>query len=330
MIWSAACIRHPANQSREKRTTTTRAGLNAGALSAGRETVVESIDIKMALSINEAIDQIKNTQIKDQQDIVVIDKVDQIDQQKERRLLADLIKQIKDQEIPIKFLFCGVGDSLDELLVENHSCYRYLSAVKLERLKMQYCINIIDFSSNALGVNLDISTKYRIAAISDGFPHYVHLICQKLFYEKFEDSTQSNNISPENFVHAIANSVQSVEPTLRRMYDRATKKYHPVYEEVLWAVADAHELERRSTDIYNSYLTIMELRNKSPLNRQNFNARMNSLKQTSHGNVLIGTRAGWYRFRENILRGFVRLRAEEQGITLDREHALQSPVRRLD
>lgn len=30
--------------------------------------------------------------------------------------------------------------------------------------------------------------------------------------------------------------------------------------------------------------------------------------------------AGWFSFRENIMRGYVRLRAEAEGINLDRHH----------
>ncbi|MEX2649328.1 MAG: hypothetical protein WD673_09975 [Alphaproteobacteria bacterium] len=185
---------------------------------------------------------------------------------------------------------------------------------------------IIESSSNALNLQIDISTKYRIGAISDGFPHYVHLICERLFWEVFDDPQIQDSVRPEHFVKAIKSAVQSVEPTLRAAYDKATKKYNEVYEEILWAVTDDHQLQRRSADIYQSYLRIMEDRGKRLPTKDKFNARMNNLKKPAHGNVLVGTRAGWYRFRENILRGFVRLRAEEQGVVLDREHALLPSV----
>ena len=42
----------------------------------------------------------------------------------------------------------------------------------------------------------------------------------------------------------------------------------------------------------------------------------------SHGQVLIGTRQGWYKFRESMLRGYARLKAEEDGVHLTVDHPL--------
>jgi hypothetical protein len=55
---------------------------------------------------------------------------------------------------------------------------------------------------------------------------------------------------------------------------------------------------------------------REPLERHSFSVRLNALKSQRHGSILVGTRAGWYEFRENIVRGYVRLRAEKEGIQL--------------
>jgi hypothetical protein len=104
---------------------------------------------------------------------------------------------------------------------------------------------------------------------------------------------------------------------------KATKKYSDDYEEVLWAVADDKELSRRSTDIFNSYLRIMRHREgRAAISREKFNQRMNALKRPAHGSILKATRAGWYGFPENILRGYVRLRAEQKEVELEVDHQL--------
>jgi uncharacterized protein len=107
---------------------------------------------------------------------------------------------------------------------------------------------------------------------------------------------------------------------LRGPYETATQKYHGDYEEVLWAAADGHELLKRSSAIYDSYLRIMGSRKKDPLDRQHFNGRINSLKQPSHACILTGTRQGWYEFTEKVVRGYVRLRAEQQDVVLEADH----------
>ena len=85
---------------------------------------------------------------------------------------------------------------------------------------------------------------------------------------------------------------------------------------MLWAAADHQNLERRSSDIFDSYERLMELR-EDKLPRTKFNTRLNALKKETHGSILIGTRQGWYSFNENVVRGYVRLRAEQEGVSLD-------------
>jgi hypothetical protein len=51
-------------------------------------------------------------------------------------------------------------------------------------------------------------------------------------------------------------------------------------------VADHHELKRRSTDIYRSYVRIMRAKGEDVLPRETFNARMNALKRPNHASIL--------------------------------------------
>jgi hypothetical protein len=52
------------------------------------------------------------------------------------------------------------------------------------------------------------------------------------------------------------------------------------------------------------------------LTKTQFSNRLNRLKTERHGQIIVGRGAGWYEFRENIVRGYVRLRAENEGIQL--------------
>lgn len=162
----------------------------------------------------------------------------------------------------------------------------------------------------------------RIARISDGFPHYVHLLCEKLFWLVYEE-TDDGIVTPDLFERALIRASEDMEPQLKMPYERATRKYTNYYEEILWAVADHHQLQRPTTEIFESYLRIMRTLKREPLEKKKFYTRMNNLKKESHGNILMGSRAGWYEYREKMLRGYARLRAEQSGVTLDIEHPLQ-------
>ena len=67
----------------------------------------------------------------------------------------------------------------------------------------------------------------------------------------------------------------------------------------------------------------MERSGRVPLERQVFYQRMNRMKEPSLGSILIGTRSGWYEFREKMMRGYARMRASQQGIALEAEHPLE-------
>ena len=59
---------------------------------------------------------------------------------------------------------------------------------------------------------------------------------------------------------------------------------------------------------------------REPSTRAQFNNRMNRLKGEAHGCILIGSRQGWYEFAEKMIRGYVRLKAEQANVSLNPDH----------
>jgi Cdc6-like AAA superfamily ATPase len=305
----------------------TKAGFNWFASSEVQKSVERS-KIPELKSVNEAMDAIKwATKRHPKPPVVVIDEFERIHSSEERSLFADFIKQVGDQSLDLKLIFCGVGSALDELVDSHHSCYRYLAAVQLERLVFRSRFAILDAASNALGVTVESNTRYRIAMISDGFPHYVHLLAEKLLWATYEDDRPITVTEPKHYLEAINAAVLDIEPKLKTLYEKATLKYSDDYEAILWAVADHYELKRRSSDIFDSYRRITTRTNLECLPREKFNARINALKKPAHGSILKATRQGWYEFNEAVVRGYVRLRAEERGVELGIEHPLERKAR---
>jgi hypothetical protein len=254
--------------------------------------------------------------------VIVIDEFERVKDETQRMLFADFIKQVGDQSVPIKLIFCGIGQALSDLLDSHHSCYRYLAAVPLERLTFQPRLEIITSAAFALGIRIETTSLFRIATISDGFPHYVHLLTEKLLWQVFEDTAEVEITEPRHYTAALTAAVVDIEPHLKAMYEKASLKYKSDYETILWAVADHHELKRRSTDIFKSYARIMNSMREDPLPRETFNQRMNALKRPAHASILMANRQGWYEFTEAVVRGYVRLRAEHRGVQLGSEHPL--------
>ena len=299
--------------------TKRKGSISGKGLSAEVAREIQSGRIPEPASINEAVSLIEFFFPSDTDNsVVVIDEFERLSEDSDRGLFADFIKQIGDRSLNLRFIFCGVALSLEQLLEDHHSCYRYLEAIELERLGWEARAEIIDSVASAFGVSIDIRTRWRIAAISDGYPYYIHIVCEKLFWEFYEDESLVASCEERHFEAAIRNAIIGIQPQLRRPYNEAVRKYSSGYEEVLWAAADHTNLERRSTEIFESYCRIAEsVPDRTTLTRSQFNQRLNSLKKPSHASVLIGTRQGWYRFAENVLRGYVRLQAQQSGVDLD-------------
>lgn len=271
-------------------------------------------------SINEAVRVVRFLCEKYSQGlVVVVDEFDQITDKTEQENFANFTKQLSDKHVPARFIFCGIGESVGALMSAHGSADRYFHPVSLGRLPYDARLEIITGAAETLGIGIDDTTKYRIAKISDGFPHYVHLIAEKLFWRVYE-AENDGRVTGDLFERAMADASDAMEMKLKQPYEAATRKYTNDYEPILFAVADGHELQRRSTDIYGSYLRIMGAMSRTPLDRPKFNQRMNTLKRVSYGSILSASRTGWYEFTEKVVRGYARLRAEQAQIELEVDH----------
>src|SRR6266480_7212372 len=161
--------------------------------------------------------------------------------------------------------------------------------------------------------------------VSDGFPHYVHLIGESLFWSMFDDSEEVRKSGSAHYRAGIEGALQRTEAVLRHQYEKATQKIRNTadYEAALWALADSTSDRRQVTEIYDtSYSRIVSERSgHTKLPRDRLNQRYLSLRKESHGRIVVGHGSGWFSFRENIMRGYVRLRAASRGIDLGRHHS---------
>jgi uncharacterized protein len=325
----------------QARSMGTKKTVRAGIVGVGAEYQVsrDPSSLRQISSINEAVYEIRHAlQGYADEPVVVFDEFDLVADDVDKQLFADLIKQISDQGIGLKMIFTGIGRSISDLLKIHNSTARYLETIELQRLDISAGLEIIAECADALKVEVGRDTAIRIAKVSDGFPHYVHLICEKMFWHLFNKSDIADTVTAQDYVEAIRQAAAGIQAFLREAYNQATRKYTNDYEEVLWAVADSPLLERPSTQVFRSYKRILACLPPERLQtgtgkaeddhaseenlRKRFNQRINRLKHQAHGRILIGTRTGWYEFRENIVRGYVRLRAEEAGVPLEVDHPL--------
>lgn len=291
-------------------------------ISAGMKTTIDSGQAPQIGSLNDAIDALSYVAANYSGiPIVVIDEFDRIQDETDKTKFAELIKQISDQEIEIKLIFCGIGESMHSLLGAHYSTGRAITPIELPRLDHESLVKIVTNAVEGVGLSVEDETSSRIAILSDGFPYFAHLVTEKMIWRAFDDDVPISKIALQHFGSGIDAAVTHAMALLREAYEVATKKYSDSYEEVLWAIVDKPTLTRQSAKIYSeSYVPIMAAMGRKPLDIKLFYNRLNALKSDSHGNILNSPRRSWFEFRENMVRGYVKLKAAERRVDLGIDH----------
>jgi uncharacterized protein len=304
------------------------AGFNAGVLKAegklsGQNILVVPENItSVNLAANLIIESAQKRGVGEH--AIVIDELDRVRNHQVTSQLAELIKLVHDKRPALRFAMCGIGKTLEEIIGSHLSASRPITGFELPLIPFDARWKIITNAANNLGMSVPQEFLVRISQISDGFPYYVHLIAENLFWQIFDHHNETNEATSKDFHAAIGRAIERAEAPLREAYNFAIQKTtnSADYEEALWATAHLTHFERQLKDIYDrSYLPVMEYRkSRTPLPIAKFRTRLYSLCSPTHGDILVRKRNSWYAFKENVLRGYVRLVAERNGVPLGSDH----------
>ncbi len=253
---------------------------------------------------------------------VIIDEFDQLGRQDTVAFLTALAKQMSVDDVKVKLIFCGVASDLEALIGSHESVGRYIAAVKLEVLPDDKIWDIVRNIFCEFHLEVPRGQLVRIGQVACGYPTFAHLISDEILNVAFEQGFGERAVSQEIFDEAMRRSAASAATHLQGAYERATMKGTDRYVEVLWAVSNGpHIQERQYKDVREDYLRIMGDRSDRDTIEKDatFRNHVNALCADSHGSVLIRPRAGWYRFKDPMFRGYVRMLAYNAGVELGDE-----------
>lgn len=312
--------------------STKTAGFEWRGLKLGTSSEISWPDIAAQIrSVGDAAELLKEVaQFHSERPIVVIDEFDTIADVDERGKFAALMKLLGDQSVSLKFIFTGIGKSLDELLGAHQSAHRQLLTLELPKVSWDGRRDIVDAATKEFALTVDNDVSWRIAAVSDGYPYYVHLITEHMLWAAFDSPEIVHELGWDQFHAGLNTAVDSINAELRKPYEKAVILRDLEYEHVVWATADAEDLTRSLNDMFASYRNIQSKRPQTQsLDRDRFTATVRKLKQENFGAILVqeNNRPGWYTYREKMLRGYVRMQAEANGMPLTGER--EAPKQRM-
>jgi hypothetical protein len=135
--------------------------------------------------------------------------------------------------------------TLDEIIGSHLSASRAITGFKLPPISYDARWAIVTNAATKLGFDVEREFLVRTSQISDGFPYYVHLIAENLFWEIFDHRDAGISAASGDFHKAIGRAIERAESPLRDAYNFAIQKTtnSEDYEEALWSVAESTHLQ---------------------------------------------------------------------------------------
>jgi GTPase SAR1 family protein len=174
--------------------------------------------------------------------VIIIDEFDKISIHSDvRGLMADTIKLFSDYNVQVKLVIVGVGENIDELFKEHQSISRNIAQIKVEPMTVTELSQIIQNGYGFAGVTYEKGLDVKIATISQGYPHYTHLL--GLWSGRQAVENNEYEITSEHLHLAIPRALKNAEGGLQHQYEKAivSSRKDALFTQVLLACAMAEK-----------------------------------------------------------------------------------------
>ena len=238
--------------------------------------------------------------------VVIVDEFDRVASRAGTQF-ADTIKMLSDQSVPATLVLVGVGETVNSLIGEHESIERALAQVRVPRMSASELKEIVEGGLSEVGLTADPVARDWIATLSQGLPHYTHLIT--LYAARNANDTGAAVIRTEDVSTGIRKAVENAQESITTTHHRAvmSARADSLYRQVALACALAPTDERgyfTAGAVRRPMTTIMG----RPYTIPAFAKHMNEFCGNARGSILekIGTRRNYrFRFRNPLLPPYI-------------------------
>ena len=239
---------------------------------------------------------------------------------------SDLIKALSDFSVDCTIMLVGVADTIDSLVSDHASINRSLVQIHLPRMQYKELGGILDKAKTTLHITFDTDARDLIVRLSQGLPHYTHLIALHAVRHSLLTNF-SDHVGRNDAFAALKLAVQQAEHTVATKYSAATHSGHKdaLFRHVLLACAVSAS---RATDALGFFSPASITLPLSVILRRavevaTFNSHLNEFAQSDNrGQILerAGPPRGFrYRFRDPLLVPYIFMNASATGLLSDDE-----------
>jgi Cdc6-like AAA superfamily ATPase len=247
--------------------------------------------------------------------VVFIDEFDRLRDADARVLFADTIKTLSDRVARATIVLIGVADSVGELIREHRSVERALAQIHMPRMTRDELAEIVNRGIEAAQMTIRPAAVAKIAALSQGLPHYTQLLSQLAAQAAL--SRRVVDVEVRDVDAALRRALERAQQSVVEAYEQATTDTRrSMYPQVLLACALAPDNDFglfRPGDVREPLSRILG----KPTKTASFARHLDELAEGSRGGVLEkrGTgRTSRFRFADPLLQPYVAMQGVAQGL----------------
>jgi Cdc6-like AAA superfamily ATPase len=237
--------------------------------------------------------------------VIIIDEFDRVNDSY-RAIFADTIKTLSDHAVSATIVLVGVADSVSQLVSEHESIQRALVQIKMPRMSPDEVKEIVNNVSR-LGMTIDPAALERIAILSQGLPHYAHLLSLHAVRVALDEESLTVNIDVLDA--AVARAIEAAQQSIRNSWHAATMsaRKDSLFADVLLSCALA-ETDDMGTFAAQDVRTPLRIVTQKEYEIPNFAQHLSEFSDAKRGNILkkFGeSRRFRYRFTDPLMPPYV-------------------------
>jgi hypothetical protein len=152
--------------------------------------------------------------------ICVVDEFDRIEDTAARTLLADSIKQLSDQGVPLAFMIVGVSENLEQILGQHPSIQRALVSVDLRLLPDTEVGDLIVRGGYDMGLTFAPSVIARVVDQARGMPYVAQLMGLRLAQAAAAEGKKF--LDDADFDAVVMHMIEETPPRVAALYAAMT------------------------------------------------------------------------------------------------------------
>lgn len=279
-----------------------KAGLDLKLISAGVDTKSTDTTTESGINSSEITPSWAAKKVSNLKALFLIDEVDALKNQDDKRRIAELVKLLSDEASPLKIILVGIAETSADLVAGHPSVQRCLRETRLSRMEPDELSLIILSGAEKLNLQFSDAAVNKIVSVSSGYAHFTHLLALKTAEDAIAEDRSVINVN--HVEQSTRRAVEDAEGTLKRSYDEAVRSHGTEeYKKILLAAALCRAEEFAANSLRDMYLKLWN----HEISQNSLNNYFKRLVSDDDSAILRRIAKGVYRFNDPRMPSYVRI-----------------------